>query len=174
MRNKTLFDDKYHIYERNALLRKFKSSQFIGLKLEELINKVLSIHSEIKFNLYYISFKKLCNVHYSINLVLDNYLKQNGINDTIMFKEDLGYIYVDKNRLFAGSAANAFMEYLKREHGTIQSIPDSLKQAKNEFIKHYRKYFLFSRVISIVTVLFIISVIVAIFMNVFNLLEISI
>jgi serine/threonine protein kinase len=173
MKNKNTFNDKYHILERYALLRKFKSSNLIGYKLEDIVDKALVHKSEIKINIQHISFKTLCNVHYSIDYVLDSYLKQNGIDETITFKEDKGYIYADKNRLLAVVAANQFIKYLNEEHGGLKSWPTSHRPLRREFIKRYLKFFFFNRMVATLTGLFIIAVIIAIILRVFNLVDIT-
>ena len=171
LKNKNLFTDKYHIFERNVMLAKFKSNKLADKNLMELASHALSKHSEIVLNIYHISFDKICNVHYSIKYIIDSYLKQNGVNETYTIKEDMGYIYADKNRLSASSAANAFIKYLNDEHGDIQSWSKSLDPLKTEFKKHHRKYYLFNRIVSITTTLFIIAVIAAILLRIFELLK---
>jgi len=71
LKNEKLYHDKYHIYERNALLKKLKAPNLIGLELKELAGKALSEHTETYFKLEHISFDKLCNIHYSINQALE-------------------------------------------------------------------------------------------------------
>jgi hypothetical protein len=166
-----LYKDKYHIYERNALLKKLKTPNLIGVELKELAGKALSEHTETYFKLEHISFDKLCNVHYSINQGIGSYLKQQGIDWEMTTKEEKGFMYVAKNKLFAGVAANAFMKYLSEKHTDKSLSPESLDFIKKEFKKEHRRSLLLNTIVSSVTSLFIIAVVVALLLRIFNIVS---
>jgi serine/threonine protein kinase len=166
-----LYRDKYHTYERNALLQKLKSPNLIGVELKELAGKALSKNTETYFKLEHISFEKLCNVHYSINEGIGNYLNQQGIDWEMTVKEEKGFMYVAKNKLFAGIAANDFIKYLKKEHSDKLLSAESLSLLKKQFIKEHRQSLLLNRIVSVATSLFILVVVVAIILRVLNIIN---
>jgi len=86
-------------------------------------------------------------------------------------KEEKGFIYVAKNKLFASIAANDFIKYLNKEHADKSLSPESLNLLKKEFKKSHRQSILLNAIVSSVTALFIIAVIVAIILRIFNIIN---
>ena len=166
LKHKDYYNDKYHVFERNAFLKKIKMQKLVGADFDDLVSQTLSKEAEIKVKIHHIGFDKICNVHYSLNHVLDSFLRENEINETITAQEDKGYIYVAKNNFFTGFAANKFIKYLIREHGSMSGWPSSLTEIKSEFKKKHRKYYLANSIVSILTAIFVIAVVVAIILKV--------
>jgi serine/threonine protein kinase len=168
MKNKKLYDDKYHTFERNALLISFNLNKYANTSLSELVGNTLSKYAETIISIDYISFDKLCNVHYSVVSVLSSYLKVYGIDDIISFNEKKGFIYAEQNIGSAGKAANAFLEYLKDKHKDANFSPESLENLRTSFIKEHKKYNLMNNVVMVVATILIVVMVVAIILRLAN------
>lgn len=162
LNNENLYSDKYHVFERKALLAKVNARQLADLKFPEFILQTLSDKAEVKIKIDYLSFDKLCNVHYSILLVLDPYLKRNGIDKTMTLKEENGFIYAAQNTGSAGNAAKSFINYMQTEHKSLKLSAESLDEIKKTFITQHNKYFRMNKIVSIVSIVLIIALVVAI------------
>jgi serine/threonine protein kinase len=165
---KELYENKYHVFERSALLTKLNQVKVIGLKYDDFITKVLSGFADKRIVLEYISFDKICNVHYSIHYILDNYLKKNGINEIIKINEETGFIYAEKNMSSSGSAVKSFIEYLQKEHKSLNLPQESFEEIKTTFVQQHRKYFRLNKIVSIVSLSLIGLLIVAIIVKLSN------
>ncbi|HNW88600.1 MAG TPA: protein kinase [Bacteroidales bacterium] len=163
LKNKNFYDNKFHVFERNVLLKNLSLHHLVGLKLPELASGILSNYAETIINIEHISFEKTCNVHYSAGISLDGYLKQNGINEAIPQNKELVFIYAEKNKLSSNSAAKSFIEYLKTNHKTMNISAESMENARRTFIKEHKKYFLVNNIVMAVSAVLIIVIIAAIF-----------
>ncbi len=165
LKNKKLYDDKYHTFERNALLKSFNLNGFANTSLSELVGNTLSKYAESVVNIDYISFDKICNVHYSIISVLNSYLKVFGIDEIISFNEKKGFIYAEQNKGSANKAAKAFIEYIKNEHREASFSPESIESIKANFIKEHKKFNLMNNVVTVVATILIVIMLIAIILR---------
>lgn len=163
-----LFDDKYHKLERNALLVVLKENNFVNKKLKELVNHTFYKHTDIQLNVNHISFEKVCNIHYSLEFVLDSYLKDKGISEPVLISEKKGLMYVAKNKLFGSSVANGFINHVYSNHGGKKKWVGKFATVKKQIKKEHRKQRLVNSIISMFTTVAILAVLVAIVLRLFD------
>ncbi len=149
LKNKDLFRDRYHTFERNTLLKVFNMAGLVNTELPDLVGGVLSKYAESEIHPEYIAFEKVCHVHYSIVSTLDAYLKQKGIQEKFPFRVKEGFIYTAKNMMFANPAAQSFLSFVKEEHKDINFSEESLEAAKKLFIARHKKNFMLNNSIFI-------------------------
>jgi len=157
-----IYEDKYHRFERTALLKKLNHEKAIGLNMKDFCSELLSKYAELQLKLDYISFDKICNVHYSLCWVLEAFLKSRNINVPYILKDESGFIYAEKNVGLTASAVKMFSDYLKKEHAGSRFTEASLAEIETRFTQAHRKYFRLNNIISVVSIILIIGLVVAI------------
>lgn len=168
MKNKNLFDDKFHKAERNAVLKRLRLAKLMNASLNDLLILSFEKQAEPTINVHHISFYKLCNVHYSIVYKLDKALAEHGIFETQEMKEEKGFMYVEKNNASTKAAVKAFVNHVKKVHGDNPLLMMALEDVKDKFIKEHRRYFLPRTIFSTLITLFVLSIFFAIFFRLFS------
>lgn len=162
VKNKDLFEDKYHKLERTGLLQKFGNQKVKDNNLKNFCESILLKHSELQLKINYISFEKICQVHYSVCWVLDTYLKKHDVDEVFVIKEDDSKIYAEKNTGSTTKALQKFMDGIESDNGGQAFSEASLKDIKNQFTAAHRKYFRLNNIVSAVSIVLIVGMLVAI------------
>lgn len=165
LRNKQLYDNRFHAFERTALLNKLNKIELDDRKYDDFISRALADYAEKKIVLEYVSFDKVCNVHYSIHYTLDNYLKKYGINQIVNIREETGFIYAEKNISSTRKATNLLIAYLLNAHKSMNLAADELAEIRKNFRNQHRKKFMLSKIVFCLMAIFSIIILTAMILS---------